>query len=102
MGLSGIIHQAGGYDDYQTPMTTANKIDPSDERLIKLSYKHYLEWLAFENEKDSPTTWLCGSFATVRALLRLSFEQYPAYGKELLSILEKDIEEFKRSVGLHT
>lgn len=67
--------------------------------LDKLSYKHYKEWVAFENEKDSPKKWVCGSFATVRGLMRIPHNNgYPEVTQELLVSLEKDIQDFKDSL----
>lgn len=75
----------------------------SDEELKKLSYKHYQEWIDFENEKDSPRRWLFGSFATVRGLLRIPFQNGDKQlGEELLKILHEDLAEFERSLCQQT
>lgn len=75
-------------------------MDISDEKIKHLSYKHYTDWLNLTNEEDSPKNWLYGSFATVRGLMRIPYDDgHPEITRELLSILKKDIEEFEISLN---
>lgn len=75
----------------------------TEEDLKALSYKHYQEWLDFENEKESPLRWLKGSFATVRGLVRIPFDNGDReLGEKLLKILKEDLAEFERSLCQQT
>ena len=74
-------------------------IDQEIETIMMLSYKHYQEWIEFDNKKDSPRKWLMGAFATMRALIRIPHDGgRPELTRELLELLEKDIQEFKKSL----
>jgi len=73
------------------------KCSEIEARMIEeLSYKHYEDWLAFENEESSPEKWLYGSFGTVRGLMRIPHNNgHPEVTQKLLGILEQDLRSSK-------